>query len=403
MIISKKNIGISLVSLLFAVSAFSQKQKAVEIQLNYIQSPSIEVDPNWKYSAIVIQKNKAELLEKQAAYQAKVDKIEAEYEIAVEKADQRHQDALASYQETLTSRNEASTAEKVLISKPTEPTKPTVYKKKITRYFIPEPLDGEYLAQQYLDLKGFSKSLDEADFTLEVILEGFTLITSGKKQTDRQKEDGNASWEITYKNPFGIRVLDKSGNTIVADNYNDQQQTVQVLNSMKTYEVSSKWKSEQASLVGNIEGESNKKALLKADSMLNDLVGFPYRMKTLELYKAKHKRMDYTELDEAIAMVIRGFTGFVNDKDQAVKMLNDASAIWTKELATKSVADKSARINAVVASALYINLAYVSAILKDQEKARTYFAEAKTLDVGRFDTKISELEEFMKYANKQIK
>ena len=332
----------------FSVQA--QSSRAERLEFNYLQYPTIQLNTTWKYMPKVIQENQSDILKQEEAYVEKLEKLTKDYEAAVK--------VYENY----------SAAEKLIAGKPKAPklSKETPY--------MGEILNEEEVANKYIKVDGFERSLNDAEFVVEVILSGFT--EEGKFEKD--KEEQVFFYDVMYKCPVSVRVYDKQGKEFlnkVIDNAGLSKKTTEQSSSaaLRNY-----WKKNGTSFIKNLQKQSYENALKKAAKYINDTFGYQQKSRTVKFYTGKAKKLTYPKLDQAIEVMRRGLIDFGDGSSQDVlTKLTEAIEIWKSVLQEKNLNDKKARVNQKVSSGIYWNCILTYAILNDFDKGKDYLTELK--------------------------
>ena len=359
----KLRLLLSLALTLFFFSSKAQKQKKEKIDFNYIQQPIIKLSSDWKYQVKLSQRNKKEL---------ELERVKLELD--KKKAQKEYEKALEAY-------NNGKTVEKILLDEPV--------KRVVEDYFIGKIYDEYALGSQYFNINGFSKTDSDANFTVEAILEGFSIMTE-----QRLKTSDGSQWyySITYRNPVILKVYDEQSNNLI-----EYQ-----VNAKVTTDKSDKFKSlfaleqNKIAILRGIEESSIRKSLTQATKYVNDQLGYVEKTKSIKFYTAKKKKEEYPELDKAITGVKRSLMMFKEDQEYAKTGLNKAISTWEKALESKDIDNKKARINKIITVALYLNTCYAYTLVNDYDKAMDNYIEAKLLSVGRFKGALKDFNNFFK-------
>ena len=332
----------------FSVQA--QNSRAERIEFNYLQFPTIQLNTAWKYMPKVIQENQSDILKQEEAYLAKLEKLTKDYEEAVK--------VYENY----------SAAEKLIAGKPKPP------KLSEEPPYTGEVLNEEEVANKYIKVDGFERSLDDAEFVVEIILSGFT--EEGKFEKD--KEGQAFHYAVMYKCPVSVRVYDKEGKEYlnkVIDNADLSKITATHSSSiaLKNY-----WKKNGTSFMKKLQKEAYDNALKKTAKYINDTFGYQQKSRTVKFYTGKAKKLTYPKLDQAIEITRRALIEFGDGSSQdMLTQLNEAIVIWKSVLQEKNLNDKKARVNQKVSSGIYWNCILTYAILNDFDKGKDYLTELK--------------------------
>ena len=283
---------------------------------------------------------------------------------------------------------EMSNWEKQRLSNPTlpQPIKPTYslqpFKEDVDFPIMLNPINNEVVSQQ-IKLAGFSegqggmKIIYEPEGLEEVLIERKVRGTG---------TTASIEYNLRYKSPYSIKVIDPSGKTILSKLGGS---------SIKTYKIGKfdndygyeywkidnydlMWKTVQESaIVGN---------LVDANNIINSEIGYPIKNASLDIYTVKkHKGMDYSDLIKAYTLAKEGYMAVENESPKMVKSkLSKAIAIWEEAEKESYIQDKKARVNKKVTGLLYANLAKAYLWSNDFSKADYYIQKAISLGVSKF-------------------
>lgn len=105
-------------------------------------------------------------------------------------------------------------------------------------------------------------------------------------------------------------------------------------------------------------------------------VSLNYVSQEFDVYSAKGKDFDYSELETAFEKAIEAYESIANEgyNDKNLAILKEAIAVWEKELATADLEDKKARINKEIAKGLEENCARGYFHVLDYDNAKKHAA-----------------------------
>lgn len=183
-------------------------------------------------------------------------------------------------------------------------------------------------------------------------------------------------------------TLSKNDGTVLYENFVSE-----------TGEYNSSWWPTEAGAVDSVQRASHKQTMAalisKNNAAIAQLIGASYLMnsRSIHCYKAEPKRKQpdtYGEINEAVDKLMKAAELIkLNEYDiESFKELTEGCVdIWEKELKTKNMNDKSARINAEIACGLNYNLGLYYLFIKEYKKAGKYFKEVVMADKRFGDAK----------------
>lgn len=167
----------------------------------------------------------------------------------------------------------------------------------------------------------------------------------------------------------------------------------------ETGSYNSSWWPTEAGAVDSVQrvskGQTMAALISRNNHALAQLVGASYMMnfRGIHCYKAEPKRKQpdtYGEINEAVDKLMRGGELIkLNEYDiESFKEVTEGCVeIWEKELKTKNLTDKTARINAEIACGLNYDLGLYYLFCKEFKKAGKYFKEVVMVDKRFGDAK----------------
>jgi YD repeat-containing protein len=132
------------------------------------------------------------------------------------------------------------------------------------------------------------------------------------------------------------------------------------------------------SLLERASKQCMDQALSDIGSAINNYFGYAPRTDPFPVYSIKSKDFDYAEVDHAKDVYIQAMKQFSISGPTAEnkKLLDEAVAIWTKNVAEYNPGDKKARISKKNILELYMNLTLANVWLNNFPDAKKYFALA---------------------------
>lgn len=356
-------------AVIFSSTLYGQGVKNNTLNFEYIQAPIIKLDQSWTYSVNVIQSNASDIMEKKKAFEEKQKYYDDEFNKKME-----------AY-------NNSKAAGKLIMGKPTrQEAKPN---------FIGALVDGPSLAQSMINLDGFESS-STGQFIIDIKLGGFAIVSSEKVTDDKKNK---IYYKTTYRNPYVVEVKNASDNSVIwSKSFGEssrEHKSLERSSDQSSYEMEKEWKENKLSLLKGLEDEVIKEDMKQVNEAINDQLGYPTKSQKIKFYSAKGKKFDYSDINESINVLKKAFLTYTKTPDKSHDYFTQAVTTWEKELETKDVDNKKARIGKKIATGLYINLAFVHTILKNYDKANEYYLEAETIKPLRFASEVAELKEFI--------
>ena len=364
-----KHTTIIFILLATSMAVQAQNYKAVKLEFNYLQYPSVKLDPTWKYMPKVTQKNRQSILDKEKAY---LDKLE--------KLNQQYQEDMKRYEGY-------KTVEKLVAGKPKKPNLPD------TPPYGGEVLDEEAMANNYIKVDGFEKAYDNAEFIVEITLAGFEVMNKAEKD----KEGKAFFYAINYTNPVSVRVYDNQGKEYLSKLIDASSQTTETAKKETKYELEKYWKANERTFLVELQKKSYDRALRIGAKYINDVLGYQQKSTKIKFYTGKAKKIAYPKLDQSIETIRRALVNFGDGTNRdALSKISEAVSIWKEVLLEKDMDNKKARINSKIASGIWWNCVQAYAILNDFENAKNYMTELKLNGRGvSKESAESFLEDFM--------
>ncbi len=161
------------------------------------------------------------------------------------------------------------------------------------------------------------------------------------------------------------------------------------------YFISDKLKKDWASQGNSFKSKEDSKY---ANSVFNEAsqeamanVYLSYMPEEFEVFTGKGKAYDYTDLDNALEKAVAAYEAIAKNGFNAhdLERLKECIAVWEKELESKDLEDKKARISEDIAKGLHENCARAYLYLYDFENAKEHAKEFQEL-FGNFSNNRSQ-------------
>lgn len=264
--------------------------------------------------------------------------------------------------------------------------------------FLTDDLPLESIAG-LLKIPGFEKSEDGAKIALA--FQGFVKGSTKEKKA----VSGQFTYAIQYKHPVKVTITDKGGaivyNSVYSRSTNFQTFTTQKFKSSYDFKLwwldneETFWLQRQKTVFNAVASSLN--------NMLANDFGFPTKSRQTEIYTAKDKNHDYTDLLEAFQNTQDGLLQLASDrdKDAAIDYLGNAVSQYQKILNESNISDKKARINKKVTSAIYCNLAECLVWMDDYSQSELFLNKAANIGLGKYKRHGNNLKPFLSNQKKR--
>ncbi|MBU8893525.1 MAG: hypothetical protein KOO66_12160 [Bacteroidales bacterium] len=254
------------------------------------------------------------------------------------------------------------------------------YNSELSMNVTLENTDLNKLSNQYLKLQGYNKVETQEDVLIKANFGEFQinkeLITKDVFNVNEGKNVTGYYYEITCEYPVRFSLIDNDGNTIFEQIIQHDEKLMNDDFEKWTYsiaELDTKFNAEKEELFTDIKNKCDKKALLAIKNILANNFSYLPVTKKIKIASGKGKKMDYSDLESAIALMEKAFEMISSESATAdVNIeLNKAISIW-EEVFKESSNDKKARINEVITTMLYYNIGISYWWMSDFAKAREY-------------------------------
>ncbi len=366
-----------------AFNAAAQNIQDEKVTYSYIQLPSNPFESGTeKFSVSVTQDFEERNQDSLEWYEQRLEQVRQEREAAMklwfeekERIDRSYYEAMAKYEKDVAAGSTTSV-------KPTDP----VY---TACPCMPDP-DKPFLTDdipvdavsEMIKIPGFERAEGGAKITL-----GFQGFDKGEI-THKKETTGDIKYTIQYKHPVHVKIEDKDG-TVTYDKLHPsttgfQTFTTQAFKSEYEFKLwwmdneETFWTQRQKDVINVVVGSLNGK--------LANEIGYPKQSRTTEIYTAKDRDFDYTDLLEAYQSAKDGLLQLSVDRDKeaALEYLGTAISKYNQILTESDVNNKKARINHKVTAAIYCNLAECYMWMDDFSQAELFLNKAANVGVGKY-------------------
>ncbi len=244
-----------------------------------------------------------------------------------------------------------------------------------------------------IKIPGFDKLEGGAQINLD--FQGFDKGTIKEKKATA----GGYKYVIQFKHPVKLTVKDKDGsiayNAVFPESANFQSFTTKKFRS--PYDFKLWWMDNEDDFWLQRQKSVFNKVAAGINNMLANDFGFPTKSKQIELYTAKDKNHDYTDLLEAFQNAQDGLLQLAIDrnKDAAINYLGSAVSQYQTILNESNINDKKSRINKKVTAAVYCNVAECLIWMDDYSQAELYLNKAANLGVNKYKRHGNSLKPFL--------
>lgn len=385
-------LGIFLVSL----GAFAQSIKDQKLTYSYIQLPSSPFESGTESFTVItdqqfLEANKDSLelyeIKLEVAKELRAEQMKI-WAVEKDNLDKAYYEQMSNYEKQLA----AGTPDLIVPVTPSVNSCPCV----------PDPkkpmLTNEFESTSYTNkilIPLFERGDDGAEILVEFI--GFSkgLVTEIVKEKEGKI---TYTYQYQYKYPVKLTVKDQDGSVTLAKNLTSTEFVSGLTSAFNSKYDYLAWKvdNEDAFWI-SLESRAYNNTILTTNGLLSEKYGFPTKSKSTEIYTAKDKKFDYSDLLEGYQHAKNGYLELANDrdKDAAVTHLIKATEQWESTLKESNTSDKKARINKKVTAAIYVNLAEAYLWMDDFSTAELYANKAKNLSVGKFTRHAKQLIPFI--------
>lgn len=372
-----KRIITAVALLSICATGFSQKVESNAVSFTYTRLPLSPLSPEvGSYTGEVvleyadnIEKRRAE---DDAAYQKEVDAWQAR----CDQIDKNYADAMDAY-------NNKSAVGQILLGNDGQPKKESYPPKPVQeRRFYPALHNAGLLASKYAKLSGYKKGNTNpvnVKFKLTGTEMGSETIREKKEKVKQKQSDGTTKtievtkyyYSVQFKHVIGVTVTGHDGN-VIYDEYLPSTEAYQEFNSPvkdSRSQLESYWRSAKHDLYERSDKKITDNNMAKAQAALDSKYGYTKIKRSTYIYTGKGKKHGYDDLARAYDSFYGVTSKIVDDQDGAKAGLETALKEWETAIQSADVENKKARINAKVASAIWLNIAEASIWMNDFGKA----------------------------------
>jgi len=378
----------------FTIGATAQNMKDEKVSFTYIQLPSNPFKSGTEeFSVSVTQDFDQRNADSVTWYEARLAKVREEREIAMKAwndakngIDRNYFTAMAAYEKRVAAgdTNAVKPANQVYGSCPCTPDPAPP--------FLTADIETDAIANM-VSIPGMNRSESGAKITL-----GFRGFDKGKIKESKSSA-GDWTYSIKFRHPVQVKIEDKDG-SVIMDKILASSNGYQSASSPKfksVYELKIWWMDNEETFWNKRQKDVINGIISKLNAMLADDIGFPTRSRTIEIYTAKDRNHDYTDVLEAYQSVQDGLLQLADDreKDAALEYFGTAVSQYQAILSQSDTKNKKARINKKVTAAMFCNIAHCFLWMDDYSQASLYLSKAANLGVGKYKRHGQNLKPFL--------
>ena len=251
-----------------------------------------------------------------------------------------------------------------------------------------------------VEIPGFTKGEGGAVISL-----GFKGFDKGAT-TETKTSTGDLVYKIAYKHPVQVKITDKDG-AVVYDMIHPGSSGFKSYSTEKfksSYDFKLWWMDNEEAFWTQRQKDVINSILSSLNGMLASDYGYPTKSKVAEIYTAKDKDHDYTDLLEAFQNTQDGLLQLASDrdKDAALNYFGNAVTQYQTILNESNTADKKARVNKKITSAVYCNIAECFMWMDDFSQAELFLNKAANLGIGKYKRHGNSLKPFLSDQKKRF-
>jgi hypothetical protein len=391
----------------FSIQIFSQNVTDRKVNFEYIRLPLQPLSKSIKnYQASVALEYEAEVKARKEAFAKSVVEADKRYEQEVANYDKSVKDAGVRYAQDMAAykvnkRLHPELQEPVLVL-PNKPEKSLL----TDTYYYPKTQNQENLANTYINLNGYNKSIDNA-VLVTAMLKGFQYTEPELKFSEISKtKDGVTTkekeyyYELSYKHPMGLKVEVPGGQGVVFNEYFEDLNRYSVHRTQKyktEYDLILSFN--KANTLSSFEDKIIADNLRYINEVLNNRFGFTKLNGQEEIFLVQGKKFNYNDFQQAFEATTLGLGQLSADVNRTVaaQNLNSAVNIWENALKESQPNNKKARVNGNVTTAALFNAARVSVYAYEFGKAEIYLNKIFASDASRKEQRrVEQIKAFMK-------
>ena len=221
--------------------------------------------------------------------------------------------------------------------------------------------------------------------------------------TGKAQEVSTYYYQIDVTSPESYVVgKDASGTVVFATKVSENEQSIEKFGYQKCKNFQSDnlkktWASGGAKFKKEVSTKIEKALFEQADVKAKEGV-YPYYLPMdVEVYYAKGKDFDYSELEKASEMASEAYKSIEKNglSENTKAELQKCIAIWEKELKTLDATDKKARINKSIAKGLHENCVMAYAFIHQFDQALEHGRQFKILFGNYSNNRTNAMDQFL--------
>lgn len=380
-----KKITLGLAAVLISAGMSAQNIKDNKVSFSYIQLPGSPLPSGTE--------NFSTSLDQDMLIQLNEDSTER-YELKLEEARKRYEEKMKTWKEEKAKIDKAYYAsmanyEKLVAAGNTTAQKPVPPAENSCPCIDAPP--APFLANEVeeslisgLTIPGFSQG---GGANIELVFEGFT---KGPIKENITTKDNVKSYTYSYQYKYPVKfVVTDEGGAVIRDEYINGSNNFKAMSTSKftsQYDYKAWQIDGEEPFWRSMENSVKNSSVSAVNGILSDKYGYPTKSRMIEIYTAKDKNHDYSDLVKAYTDAQDGYLMLNGDREKNSAMSKLANAIqqWESTLKESDINNKKARISKKVTGALYANLAEAYSWMDDYSNAQLYANKAINLGVGKF-------------------
>lgn len=195
--------------------------------------------------------------------------------------------------------------------------------------------------------------------------------------TGKAQEVTTYYYDVSYTSPESFVVgSDASGNTIFAIKISEEMNAsekygFQECKNFRTDNLKKTWAADASKFKNKIINDVQNKLYEEALTTAKQSIYAYYLPMEFEIYYAKDKVFDYTDLENAVEWASNACSRVDKEglNNEVIEEFRKSIAVWEKELVTAQVEDDKARINKSIAKGLHENCAWSYTMIHEFDKA----------------------------------
>jgi len=223
---------------------------------------------------------------------------------------------------------------------------------------------------------------------------------------ESKSSTGEYTYSISYRHPIHVKIEDKDGSVIIDKLLpGSTGYTAKSTQKFKTsYDFKIWWMDNEETFWAQRQKDVINKVISNLNNMLAEDIGFPTRTRKIEIYTAKDKNHDYSDVLQAYQSLQDGLLQLSSDrdKDAAIEYLGTAVSQYQAILGQSDTRDKKARVNKKVTAAMYCNIAECFMWMDDYSQAELHLNKAANLGIGKYKRHGNNMKPFLHKQKKRF-